>query len=140
MTLYEIRKALNDISIEQPNVREYIKSGNVYDLNSERNTKFGVFCCTNATHEYDVENALMKYTFYLYYIDRLSSDESNKTEIQSTGISTINNIVRTLVDDYDVDVSTITYDLFTERFTEMCAGVWGTITISVYDEGCLERF
>ena len=140
MTLKEIINALNKISIEQPVVGEYIKSGNVYDLNSERSTKFGVFCCTNATHEYQVENALMSYTFYLYYIDRLSSDESNKTEIQSTGISTINNIVRTFVDDYDVDVSNISYETFTERFSEMCAGVWGTVTISVYDDGCLDRF
>lgn len=140
MTLKEIIDALNEISIEQPSIREYIKSGNIYDLNSERSAKFGVFCCTNATHEYSVENALMNFTFYLYYVDRLSSDESNKTEIQSTGISTINNIIRTFVEDYDVDVSNISYETFTERFSEMCAGVWGTVTISVFDEGCLERF
>lgn len=140
MKLQEVINSFNEISIKQPNINQYIKSGNIYDLSQDRNAKFGVFCVTQASHEYDIENALMNYTFYLYYVDRLKSDDSNKIEIQSTGINTINNIVRTFREKYDVDISNITYDTFVERFSESCAGVWGTVTVSVYDEGCLDLF
>lgn len=140
MTLLEIINALNDISIKQPNIYEYIKSGNVYDLNSDRNAKFGVFCCTQGTHTSNVVEGYTTYNLFIYYIDRLKSDDSNKLEIQSVGIETLKNIVRVLSNKYDIEVSEINFEVFTERFSELCAGAYGTLSIISYEDNCLEEY
>ena len=140
MTLKQITDALNAIALEQPAVRQAIESGNIYDLNEDRNARFGVFCATQQNHTYDLEEARMDYNFYLYYVDRLKSNEENKLEIQSTGIQVINNIMRTFQRLYDVDITNINYTPFTESFSEMCGGVYANITISVYDEGCTDIY
>lgn len=140
MTLKEIIDAFNQISIEQPVVREYIKSGNIYDLSSERNSKFGVFCVTQGTHTANIDDGYTTYNFFLYYVDRLSSDKSNKIEIQSTGLEVLKNIIRVFREDYDCDVTRADFDVFTERFSEECAGCYATISIVAYEDNCIERF
>ena len=140
MNLKEVFDSLNNIALSQPDVNDYVKSGNVYDINKDGNIEFSVFCCTNSTHRYDIESARMDYTMILYYVDRLQSDGDNKIEVQSTGIQTLNNILRTFSNENDVEVSNISYEVFTESFKQLCAGCYCTVTISVYDEGCTEIF
>lgn len=140
MTLKQITDALNSIALEQPAIKTAVESGNIYDLNEMRNARFGVYASVQQTHEYDIEDARMDYRFWLYYVDRLKSNEENKTEIQSTGIQVINNILRTLQKKYDVDINGITYTPFTESFSEMCSGVYCSVTISVFDDGCTDIY
>lgn len=140
MTLKEVIDSLNNIALSQPDVNDYIKSGNIYDLNSERNAKYSVFCCTQDVHNYDIENAAMDYRFIIYYVDRLQSDADNKLEVQSTGIQTLNNILRTFQRENDVDVTNISHTVFTESFAGLCAGDYATFTVTVYDDGCEEKF
>ena len=140
MTLKQLTDALNTIALEQPAINTAVKSGNIYDLNEMRNARFGVFCATQQTHNYDVETAEMEYRFWLYYVDRLKSNESNKIDAQSTAIQVINNILRTLEKEYDVEVTDVVYTPFTESFSEMCAGQYASVTISVYDEGCTDIY
>lgn len=140
MTLKQLTDALNTIALEQPAINTAVKSGNIYDLNEMRNARFGVFCATQQTHNYDVETAEMEYRFWLYYVDRLKSNESNKIDAQSTAIQVINNILRTLEKEYDVEVTDVVYTPFTESFSEMCAGQYASVTISVYDEGCVDEY
>ena len=95
MNLKETIDKLNSIAISQPNVNDYVKSGNIYDLSENRNANFSVFCVTQGTHSYDFKNGYNIFNFVLYYVDRLTSDSSNKIEIQSTAIETLKNIIRT---------------------------------------------
>lgn len=140
MTLKQLIDALNAIAMEQPAIRTALEKGNIYELNSKRDARFGVFCATQQTHEYNLETAQMDYRFWLYYVDRLKSNESNKIDAQSTAIQVINNILRTLEKEYDVEVSDIVYTPFTESFSEMCAGQYASVTISVDDDGCVMDF
>lgn len=140
MTLKEIIDVLNEISIEQPSIREYIKSGNIYDLNSERSAKFGVFCVTQGTHSANIVDGYSTYNLFLYYVDRLASDNSNKIEIQSTGMEVLKNILRVFREDYDVEITTADFDVFTERFSEECAGCYATISIIAFEDNCIDRF
>lgn len=142
MTLSEIVKLLNTVALEQPSVGEYIPSGNIYDLSEERNAKFGVFCATQGQHVLNPGENTITYVFNLFYVDRLQSDGDNKIEIQSTGISTLSNIIRTIQEDYDEWVfDSVYFDVFTERFSEMCAGVYATVRITLDDElNCAELF
>ena len=43
MNLKETIDKLNSIDISQPNVNDYVKSGNIYDLSENRNANFSVF-------------------------------------------------------------------------------------------------
>ena len=104
MTLKQVIDKLNTIALSQPDLNSVVYTGNVYDINKDGNTEFSVFCCTNSTHRYDIESARMDYTMILYYVDRLQSDGDNKIEVQSTGIQTLNNILRTFSNENDVEV------------------------------------
>lgn len=140
MTLKEIFDSLNDIAVSQPDINDVVKSGNIYDLNSEREAKYSVFCATQGTHSYDFTNGYNTFNFILYYVDRLQSDGDNKIEVQSTAIETLKNIIRTFSNKYDVDITTASFEVFTESFSSLCAGAYTTISIEVDDENCLEEF
>lgn len=142
MTLKEIFDALNAIAMRQPNINQYEKSGDVYDLNSDRNAKFGVFCATQAVHTHNFEDGTITYNWYLFVIDRLKSDSSNKIDVQSTAIQSLSNILKTFANEYEDDatITDASYDVFTERFTELCAGAYATVAITVDDNNCLELF
>lgn len=138
MTLKEVIDSLNNIALSQPDVNDYIKSGNIYDLNSERNAKYSVFCCTQGTHTYDFLQGENTFNFILYYVDRLQSDGDNKIEVQSTAIETLKNILRTFSHENDVDIQNASFEVFTESFSSLCAGAYTTVSIMVEDDNCLE--
>ena len=140
MTYQEIVTAFNNISLTQPNVNQYIKSGNIYDLSSDRNAKFSVFCVTPGTHTTNLREGYTTYNLFLYFVDRLKSDESNKLVVQSTALETLKNIIRVFVSAYDVECDTVDFEVFTERFSEVCSGAYATISITSYEENCLEEF
>lgn len=140
MTLIEIINGINGIALKQPAIKEVIKSGNIYDLSESRNAKFSVFCTTQGTHTSNVKDGYTTYNFFLYYVDRLQSDESNKLEIQSTGMEVLKNVIRVFQRDFDVEIDSADYQVFTERFSELCAGVYATVSIIAYDENCIEDY
>ena len=140
MTLQEIINGFNEISVKQPNIHQYIKSGNIYDLSTERNAKFSVFCVTQGTHTSNIVNGYTTYNLFLYYVDRLKSDGSNKIEIQSVALETLKNIIRTFRNKYDADIDTADFEVFTERFSELCGGAYATISIISYEDNCTEYY
>lgn len=140
MNLKETIDKFNSIAISQPNVNDYIKSGNIYDLSENRNANFSVFCVTQGTHSYDFENGYNTFNFILYYVDRLTSDCDNKIEVQSTAIETLKNIIRTYSKETDVDIATADFEVFTESFAQLCAGAYTTISVIVDDNNCLDEF
>lgn len=138
MVLQEIFDRLNEIAIAQPNICEIIKSGNVYDLNSEREAKFGVFCVSQGTHSFDAENGITSFNLVLYYIDRLKDNEDNKIQVQSTGVETLKNILLTLQKNKEVEIDACDFTTFTESFHQLCAGAYAAVRINSFDEGCVE--
>lgn len=142
MNLKDIVEALNSIALKQPAINEIIKSGNVYDLNENRNANFSVFCAVQRTHNYDLSNGRNTYNFFLYYIDRLQSDESNKIDIQSTGIEVLKNICRTFSLEYedDCEINNVDFEVFSQSFAQLCAGAYATISINCFDENCVDIF
>lgn len=129
MTLKEIIANIEGVAGKQPNINTIVRSGDIYDLNSENNIRYSAFCATQQQHT-EIGD-FMNYAFYLYYVDRLTSDGSNKVDIQSHGISTLSNIIRTLKNNDEYEIGDVVYQPFTQRFESDCAGVYATITISV---------
>lgn len=140
MTLYRLVEILKDIALRQPLVRT-AGEGNIYELmNANPKINYGVFFATQQTHTQD--EGFDHYNFVLFYIDRLVSDlDDNRLQVQSIGKEILTNIIRTIEDEYDVDVSTISYTTFTQKFADECAGCYVTLTFDIpLDYLCEEEY
>ena len=136
MTLLDLIKKLEDVAISQPQVNEIVPN-DVYQLNERAAVMYGVFAWTQGQHVKDIYNGTTAYTFNLFYVDRLTADQKNKTEIQSVGLQVLGNILRTFAP--LMGVSTARFQPFTERFADECAGVYCTVTLTVPDDTNCEQ-
>ena len=131
MTLLQTIDKLQTIALTQPNVRT-AGEGNIYDkMNTNPSVKYGVFFITQNTHiEYEESD---RYGFTLFYVDRLEDDmESNRLRIQSHGKQVLGNIITMFCNEFDIDFPEITYTPFTEKFVDLTAGVYATISFNIY--------
>ena len=73
----------------------------------------------------------------LFYVDRLLANQSNKTSIQSVAVSVLRDMLQAL----NVDVDTIEYNTFTEKFTDLCAGAYVDCQIPIdFTSLCEDNF
>lgn len=134
MNLAQIIQYITNVAKEHPLVKTVIE-GDVYQLNSLE-VKYGVFCITQPMNNVIKDDNIKKYTFTIFYVDRLTEDESNKLVIQTDGINTIHevfNYITTNAQTVDVSIP-ITFTTFTEKFADKCAGAYANITVEVDDE------
>lgn len=133
MTLYNIVSILKAVAASQPNIRT-TTDGSVYDaLNTNPAIQYDVFHISQTNHRED-EN-YDYYGFNLFYISRLEDSlEDNRLQIQSIGKEVLSNIIRTFSENFGIDYPTITYFPFTQRFNDLCAGVYCSIQLDVPKE------
>ena len=130
MTLVEVIKVIEVIASRQPSIRMIIEN-DVFKINEKADARYGIFAWTQGQHSTRVDSNSVDYSFTFFYVDRLKSDNSNQIEIQSVGTETLNNILRTL-DDMGIDIDqTFTFQVFNQRFTDLCAGVYVNVILSV---------
>lgn len=133
MTIQEIINILQKIALTQPNVSS-VGEGDIYDtLNTEASTRYAYFFITQNRHQQT--EVTDRYSLNIFYIDRLTDDKSNKLQIQSIGKEVLGNVFNTFCEDFDIEVPTIEYQVFTERFSDYCAGVYATVAFEVMREG-----
>lgn len=133
MTIQEIINILQKIALTQPNVSS-VGEGDIYDtLNAEASTRYAYFFITQNRHQQTEDTD--RYSLNIFYIDRLTDDKSNKLQIQSIGKEVLGNVFNTFCEDFDIEVPTIDYQVFTERFSDYCAGVYATVAFEVMREG-----
>ena len=139
MTLQEIIKTLQGIALTQPNIRS-VGEGDIYEtLNAEGSTKYAYFFITQNKHQQTEDTD--RYSLNVFYIDRLEDNKENKLQIQSIGKEVLNNIFTTFCDDFDAEMSGVDFQTFTERFSDMCAGVYATVAFEVMRETtCAEYY
>lgn len=133
MTLKEIITKIKKVAKKQRNIG-YVGEGDIYTLNSLPNIDYSVIFITQSNHS--ITTDLCEYNINLFYVDRLFEDDSNRLEVQSHGITIINNIINELSStDIDIDVDyPISFTTFTQRFTDDCAGVFATVKITTDNE------
>lgn len=133
MTLKEIITKIKKVAKKQCNIG-YVCEGDIYSLNSLPNIDYSVIFITQQNHSITAD--LCEYNINLFYVDRLFGDDTNRLDIQSHGITIINNIINELSStDIDVDVEyPVSFTTFTQRFTDECAGVFATIKITTDNE------
>lgn len=139
MTLQEIIDKIKAVASQVPNVNT-AEEGNIYDLmNGNRQVKYAAFILTQGTHRYD--ETQMLYTFNMFYIDRLVNDlETNRTQIQSQGIEVLKNVINQVCSEQDIDRTQVTFDTWTERFNDLCAGAYCNVTFQVPADDCYEQY
>ena len=140
MTLYETIDWLKKIALKHPNIGS-ASEGNIYEyMNANPSVKYGVFFITQGTHSQD--EMFNHFEFTLFYVDRLVDDmEENRLQIQSAGKEMLSNIITFFCEEFDAECDNITYQPFTQKFTDLTAGVYATITIDMpKDVICPEEY
>ena len=139
MTLAETIKMIEAVASKQPSVNMIVRN-DVFRLNEKADARYGVFAWLQGQHSSLSNSSYIDFTFTFFYVDRLKDDKSNEVEIQSTGIQTLNNIIRVL-DEYDVVAeATYVFNVFNQRFADLCAGVYCNVTLSVPMTGACPEF
>ena len=126
----QVIRVIEEVALQQPSVNMIIPN-DIFELNTLPDARYGVFGWTQGQHSTSVESSLITYAFTFFYVDRLNGDASNKIEVQSVGMQTLDNILRSL-DDMDITASaTYTFQTFNQRFIDECAGVYCTVQLQV---------
>ena len=131
MNYASLIKYIKDVAINNPLVKETI-DGDIYQINSKEN-QYGVFCVTGQVATRNDHTTT--YEFTLFYVDRLLEDQSNKNVVQTDAIICIQSLCNFInQNNENINISTpINYELFTQRFTDQCAGAFATINMEVED-------
>lgn len=140
MTLLETIKTMEVIASRQPSIKMIVEN-DIFRLNARADARYGVFAFVQGEHSTAIDTNVITYAFTLFYVDRLKNDRSNQIEIQSTGIQTLDNILRTM-DEAGIYVETgYSFQVFNQRFVDDCAGVMCRVSLSVPLTGiCSDQF
>lgn len=140
MTLLGLIKTMEMVASKQPSINMVVEN-DIFRLNNKADARYGVFAFVQGTHNASVDSNVITYAFTLFYVDRLKNDRSNQIEIQSVGIQTLDNIIRSL-DDMGIFVETgYTFQVFNQRFVDECAGAFCNVSLSVpVGSACPELF
>ena len=140
MTLQQVINRLEAVALAQPAVRQVVEN-DAYRLNEQPDAQYGVFAFTQGRHAFNSGDTLGRYAFTLMYIDRLTESHDNEVQVQSTGVFVLDNICRTLAEEWDVNDWTI--QVFTQRFADDCAGAYAEVVFGVPIEAgglCAETY
>ena len=130
MTLLETIRSIESVASQQPPVNMIVRN-DIFRLNAVPDARYGVFAWLQREHSGNVASSLFTYAFTFFYVDRLTEDKSNQMEVQSVGIETLDNIIRTL-DEKGVSVdSDYTIQVFNQKFSDECAGAFCNVRLSV---------
>lgn len=132
MNYKNIIKEIENFSIKHNLVNSFVEGDNVYDINSNDNL-YPVIYLTPKPHQLNHPTSV--YNFYIYYVDRLLNDRANRINVQNSGIKSLNDIIFKIIELENTDVTyPVTLTVFTEKFSDECAGVFGEISIETYND------
>jgi hypothetical protein len=129
MTLLETIKAIEGVAKAQPSVRMVVPN-DIFRLNATPSAQYGVFGWTQGQHEASLDSTLIRFRFTFFYVDRLTEDKGNEVEVQSTGVQTLDTVIRTLAD-MGIVADDYTFQTFNQRFLDECAGVFCSVRLTV---------
>ena len=138
MNLFETVDTIINTCKAQPNINTAYE-GSVYDLNDKQDIRYGACVVTQRSHSEDEDNRT--YRFYVFAVDRLLNDKSNRLEVQSWALDTLSNVFASLRQNEDFVIENINYVMFTERFDSECAGAYAEVDIITdYENYCSENY
>lgn len=139
MKYKELVKLIENISLHLPNINSFY-IGDVYEINSDPSVRYSTVVMTNQESTFSVANEQYTYNFVLFYIDRLTDDEKNRLDIQSHAIDALSNILEVLGNSYNCIIDNYSFEVFQERFADLCSGAFARISVVVDEMDCVESF
>ena len=140
MTLKDTIKAIEWVASTQPSLRMIVRN-DIFRLNKCMEARYGAFGWLQNQHTASSDSSLMTFAFTFFYVDRLTNDRSNEIDIQSVGISTLDNIIKRLDDLGLFSSQPYSFQSFNQRFVDECAGVFCNVYLEVpVDAICSETF
>lgn len=132
MRLDELIRDIKDTSLRHTLVNEF-GEGDIYEyLNSGEHKYPCVFLTVTGLGEVGY---MREVNITLFYVDRLTSDQRNRTSIQSEATDVLGDII------HSFESNNVNYTLFTEKFSDLCAGAYAEFTVSIeYSAGCEQNF
>ena len=125
MNLLQTIRTIEEVAKGIPNVHTVVSA--FEDLNRE-DTVYSAVIIQQQSHTHNDD--WIQYNFYIGYADRLVEDGSNELSVQSTAMNTIHSIVRALRNILpSAEISYSNTNVFTQRFTALCAGAYETVSI-----------
>lgn len=136
MTLYNLVKTIKAYCKNLPNI-SYVEEGDVYQLNSKADIDYPSIIITQTQHRGDLDNENNIYGFNIFAVDRLTSDNDNKLDIQSWAKEVLENICSFIEEEnLGLIIGEIIIQPFTERFEAECAGAYATVNIQIDNIYC----
>ena len=129
MNLFQLIHTIKNTA-GKSNLVSSVKDGDVYEnLNSGTQT-YPVVNVTidNITKD---ETGTSNVTMNIFYIDRLEDNSRNKTQVQSSAVTVLEQIMNKLEDEQAFDFTSKTFYPFTEKFADLCAGSYVTCTLDL---------
>ena len=140
MTLSGTIRYIERIALMQPSVKMVVPN-DIFRLNATPSAEYAVFGWTQGQHTIGADDSYATYAFTFFYVDRLTEDKGNELEIQSVGITVLDNIIRTVVQAGVQVAGDYTFTSFNQRFVDECAGVYCTIALRVpLDSVCEDAY
>lgn len=132
MRLDELIKDIKDTSLKHVLVNEF-GEGDIYEyLNSGEHKYPCVFLTITGLSDADYTRNV---NITLFYVDRLTSDKKNRTQVQSEATNVLGDII------HEFESTNVNYTLFTEKFSDLCAGAYAEFNVTVeYTAGCEQNF
>lgn len=128
MTLLEVIRSIERAAAMQPAVSMIVEN-DVFSLNSYADARYGVFAWTQGRHRADATAPdWVRYSFTLFYVDRLRNDIANQVEVQSVGMDVLQNILR-ILRDAGIEPESYEFQTFNQRFADECAGVYCSVVL-----------
>lgn len=130
---------IESVASSQPSINMIVKN-DIYRLNEYPNARYGVFGWLQRLHSASTTSDSQTFNFTFFYIDRLTEDKKNEIEIQSVGVQTLDNIIRS-IDEMGYDASSYTMQVFNQRFVDDCSGVFCNVSFDIpVGDTCEETF
>lgn len=129
MTLLELINIIKDVGTAQPEINTIVEN-DIFLLNEMADAKYGVFAYTQGEHTSSAERDNITYNFTFFFVDLLTDDRSNMTELQSKAIEVLDNILYALYNVGDITIGNYSFQPFNRRFTDDCAGCWVDVAIT----------
>lgn len=136
MKLKELINSIVGIAKAQPNVNSTYE-GDIYELNHYQDVDYCVFVVTQQEHQFNNNENLATFNFNFFFVDRLTANEDNVIDVQSTAVSFLETLVAD-IEKLGVIIENYNIHTFKERFNDICAGAYMTIGITTYIDDCGE--
>lgn len=119
MNLSQFISTVKQVCLLHKGVAQF-NSGDVYETMNSGTQHYPAIVLTinNLTGTEDSQS----YNCNLFYIDRLTDDESNKTDVQSESITVLKDIQAKMKENLAIDIAVTSYTPFTEKFADLCSG------------------